>query len=260
MGPPLKQDTALHIIRIVDRLGSRASFRNILLEANSEGVVAWHRTLRRYLDLLVDARILNLRERDVGSVRPQQLYTKVNSLAHLWTGLAVFKLHGLNWEVPDADLYKVRTDLEAMVRARPYTISGRGKLIAGLEDSLIYEVKKDAAERRGTTELVASILATRTVDLPYMLRRADLQQTGQTIRQLFKKITGTFTALPGDTEGRVFLETRTVFLKILREYNSKGLPKLVEARGRGRLGMAIVEGLSPAQIVSAAGKQLGVSG
>ena len=260
MAPPLRADIAHRILRIVDKLRGQASFGRILLEANRQGIIAWHRTLRRYLDLLVKARVLSVRERDVGSVQPQQLYTRHHSKPHLWAGPGALNQHGLNWEMPDSDLYEVETDIEAMVRAKTSTARGKDGLITSLEDTLIQELRRDSAKETGTTELVAAVLATRTVDLPYMLRRADSQQTGQTVRQLFKKITETFTSLPENSEGKVFLEARGRFLKILRMYNSRGILKLVEAQGRGKVGLTNVQGLSPDQIVSLAGKQLGISG
>jgi len=260
MAPPLRQDTARQIVRMVKKMKGRASFRSILLEANSQGVIADHRTLRRYLDLLVQARVLKVRKRNVGSVNLQQLYTLADSNPHLWTGLAALRLHGLNWEVSDRELYQVDTDLEATVRAKAFTIIGKEKLVAGLEDTLVHELERDAAEQTGVTELVAAMLATRTVDLPYLLRRAGSHQMGQTVRRLIQKIAETFTSLPGDAEGRVYLEARTRFLKILREYNSRGVFKLVETRGVGRRGLPLVKSLSPDQIVSIAGKQYGVQG
>ena len=56
------------------------------------------------------------------------------------------------------------------------------------------------------------------------------------------------------------MESRNRFLKILREYNSKRVIRLVETPGRGRKGLKIVEGLKPSQIVAATGKQLGTTG
>jgi hypothetical protein len=260
MAPSLRQETAREIISIVKKLEARASFRTILVEANSTGVIADHRTLRRYLDLLVQARVLKVRERDVGSVNPQQLYTAIDSKTHLWVGPVAMRLHGLNWDVPDNQLYQITTDLEAMVRGRSQTVQEKTRLVASLEDVLIHELKRDSEEETGTTELVAAMLATRTLDLPYLLRRADGLTIGRTTRLLFRKITETFTSLPGDAEGRTFLEARARFLKILRYYNSKGVLRLVETPGKRRHGLTAVQSLTPAQIVSATGKQLGISG
>lgn len=260
MAPPLRKETAGQILGIVRKLQGHASFRNILLEANTTGLIADHRTLRRYLDLLVHAEILKVRERDVGSVNPQQLCRITASQPVLWTGTTAMRLHGLNWDIPDTQLDKTTSDLEAMVRAKAMTTRGKTLLIASLEDTLVHELKKDADEDTGTTELVAAMLASKSLDLPYLLRRADSLATGQTLRLLIKKITDTFTSPPGDVEGRVFLEARARFLKILRSYNSRRVLRLVETAGKGRIGLGIVSGLKPEQIVSTAGKQLGITG
>ena len=256
----MKPETALEVLKIVQTLKAQASFRKILLEAKSRGVVAWDRTLRRYLDLLVHAGVLQVSERDVGSVYPQQLFKQASANAHLWTGLGSLKLHGLNWDIPETQLYQVSTDLEAMVKTRPRIIQGKTRLITGLEDTLIYELKRDAEEQTGTTELAAAVISTRTIDLPYLLRRADRQNIGQTTRLLVRRIMEAFTSLPVNADGRVYLEARAQFLKILRNYNSKGILKLVEKPGKGRDGLETVQALTPDQIVSVAGKQLGIQG
>ncbi len=260
MAPPPRPETPLQILHIIKKLKRRASFGRILLEARSRGFLAWHRTLRRYLDLLVQAKVLKVTQHDVGSVHPQQLYTQTSPRAHLWTGPGALTVQGLNWTISDNELYPVVTDLEAMVRAKPHQIAGKEKLVASLEDTLIYELQRDAAEKTGLTELIASILATQTLDLAYLLRRADSEQVGQTLRHLFRKTMETFTSLPGNSEGRTFLEARTRFLRVLQDYKYKGLLRLVETPGRGQNGLRIVKGLTPEQLVIATGKQLGITG
>ncbi len=257
MAPRLNQDTALKILLIVEKLGKRASFGNILLEAHRRGVISFHRTLRRYLDLLTQAKVLKVTERDVGSVNPQQLYNRLSPKAHLWTGLEALRIHGLNWDIPANQLYRVTTDLEAMLRARTHIVMGKERLLTGLEDTIVCELKRDIVSKTGTIELLAAMLATRPVDLPYLLRRADSQEVGVTFRHLFRKIMDTFTSLPGDTEGRPFLEARDRFLKTLRYYNSSGAVKLVQSRGRGSKGEEIVRALSSDRVALAASKQAG---
>ena len=260
MAPALRVQTADQITGIIRKLGNKASFRNILLEANTTGLITDHRTLRRYLDLLLHAEVLTVRERDVGSVNPQQLYRIATPQPHLWVGTAAMRLHGLNWDVPDAQLVKITTDLEAMVRAGTMMIQGKTLLIGGLEDTLVHELIRDAYEHTGMTELVAAMLATRSLDLSYLLRRADSLGVGQALRLLLGKITNTFTSLPGDVDGRAFLAARTQFLRILRSYNSRRVLRLVETPGKGRIGLGPVSTLKPEQIVSTTGKQLGVTG
>ena len=107
MFPPLKESTAQFLVYAVKRLGAEASFGRILLEVNREGVLAWHRTLRRYLDLLVQGPVLRVEKRNVGSVNPQQLYTVRNKQAIVWTGSRVLKEFGLRRDVEDSDMYAV---------------------------------------------------------------------------------------------------------------------------------------------------------
>jgi len=231
-----------------------------MLEANVRGVLSWHRTLRRYLDLLVQAGVLRVREKDVGSVNPQQTYTLTSKKPKLWTGVRVLQLHGLNWDAQIQGPDRVQTDLSALARARLHTMEGRKILATGLEDTLAYELKKDADEQTGRAELVVAILATRPVNLAYLLKRADLLQIGRTTRLLLRKMVQVYTGSVEDMDARTFLETRKRFLTIARVYRDKGLIRLLDAPGRGGDGLAIVDSISPVQIVSAAAKQLGASG
>jgi hypothetical protein len=258
--PLLRESTAAELVRIIKNSRKPVSFGQILVQANLQGVLSWHRTLRRYLDLLVQSDLLKVEEKDVGSVHPQQLYTIQHVKTRLWTGLEALALHGLNWDTPGSDLFPVLTDLAALVRSRPVTRTSMTRLITGLEDSLAYELLRDLARESGGTELVTGLLATRPVDLAYLLRRSDLLGIGDSTRQLMSRIIETYLSIPQDVDGRVFLQTRERFLKLQHLYSTRGTLRLLETPGRGRRGINVVKGLSPAQIVSASGKQLGVIG
>ncbi len=260
MPPLLRESTAAELVRIIKESEKPISFGQILVQANLRGVLSWHRTLRRYLDLLVQSRLLKVEERDVGSVNPQQLYTIQHVKARLWTGFEALAFHGLNWDTPSSDLYPVLTDLAALVRSRPLARKSMTRLFTGLEDSLAYELLRDLARESGGSELVTGLLATRPVDLAYLLRRSDLLGIGGSTRQLMSRIVDTYLSIPQDVDGRVFLQTRERFLKLQHLYATRGSLRLLETPGRGRLGIGLVKGLSPAQIVSASGKQLGVTG
>src|SRR5712692_1603991 len=227
----LRESTAAELVRIIRESKRPISFGQILVQANLRGVLSWHRTLRRYLDLLVQSHLVKVEEKDVGSVNPQQLYAMQHVKVRLWTGFEALAFHGLNWDTPRSDLYPVPTDLAALVRSRPLARKSVTRLITGLEDSLAYE-----------------------------LRRSDLLGIGGSTRQLMSRIVDTYFSIPQDVDGRVFLQTREHFLKLQHMYASRGSLRLLETPGRGRLGISLVKGLSPAQIVSASGKQLGVTG
>ncbi len=260
MSPPLREATAREIMTIIDSQGRRASFGTILVEAQRRGTLAWHRTLRRYLDLLVQGGVLTETKRDVGSVNPQQLYRNTEQKPTVYAGLKVLELYGLNWDAPLRNLYPVRTDLVGLLRSRPVTLSSRQVLAASKEDSLAHEIRKDADEAIGTLEIVSALAATQTLDLPYLLRRSDELEIGRTVRMLFQKLIQTFSGILQDADGKIFLATRERFLQILRQYSKQKAVSLLEARGRGDRGIKIVDSLTSEHILNAAGKQLGITG
>ncbi len=260
MSPRLKEYTAQYLVNAVKRLGAEASFGRILLEANREGILAWHRTLRRYLDLLVLGQVLRVEKRDVGSVNPQQLYTVRNNQATVWVGPRVLKEHGLNRDTEDTDMYTVKIDPEGLVRSKPISVNGQPRLAASLEDNIIYELQRDKLEHMGGAELATALLATRPVDLPYLLRRSDKLGLGSTTRRLLRTIINTFTSLPGDVEGHVFLSTRKNFLRILRQYSSRGFLKLLDSKHVQPSQELSIKHSNASWIVATSAKQLGVSG
>lgn len=260
MSPPLKESTARFLVDAIKRLGAEASFGRILLEANREGVLAWHRTLRRYLDLLVLGQVLEVEKRNVGSVNPQQLYTVRNKQATVWAGPRVLKEHGLNRDSEDSNMYTVETDLEGLVRSKPISVNDKPRLAASLEDSIICEIRRDKLEHTGGAELATALLATRPVDLPYLLRRSDKLGLGTPTRLLIRNIVNTFTSLPGDAEGSVFLSTRENFLRILRQYSSRGYLKLLDSGHAQPSKEPTTKHSDTSWIITTAAKQLGVSG
>ena len=263
MPPRLNENTAKQIVQIVKRLGRRASFGNILLEARTESVLSWDRTLRRYLDLLILGGVLSLKEKDVGSVYPQQLYTVQATAPHAYAGLSALRHHGLNMDVSDRNLDLTETDFSGLMRSRVEIVGkDRKLLIVGLEDALIHEFLRDVQHGSGTAELVAAMLVYRPADIPYLLHRADVIGIGQTIRLMINRLIEIFTIQkpsPG-MDGRIFLFARERFLKTLRMYSSKGVLRLLDERGKGKLGIELVNELQPEQIVAVVGKQLGVAG
>ncbi len=260
MSPPLREATAQEIITIIDSQGSQASFSTILVEAQRRGALAWHRTLRRYLDLLVQGGVLTETKRDVGSVNLQQLYSITRQKPTVYAGLKVLELYGLNWDTPLRSLYPVRTDVVGLLRSKSVTLSGRQVLAASKEDSLAHEVRRDADKTAGTLELVSALAATQTLDLPYLLRRSDELEIGRTVRLLFQKLIQTFSGIFLDADGKIFLATRERFLQILRQYSKQKALTLLETPGRGAYGIKIVESLTAEHILNAAGKQLGITG
>lgn len=241
---------------VVQDLGNAASFRNIMREAARVGVFKEHKTLRRYLDLLVKGKVLRMRTRSVGSVNLQQLYTVISRKPEVCVGLAVLRRYGLNWEIPETELRRVLTDFDGLVRSRVFDTA----LMASLEDCLIREFHRDVSRKSGAISFVIAIISTRMLDLPYLLRRADERRLGMTLRVLFKRILEVVSSSETEVAALVFMAVRAHFLKIARQYSQSGLWKLIDERGVGNFGLRTVSSLSEHEIIMAAGKQLGVTG
>ena len=256
----LQQDTAETIVRVVRRARPHASFSRILLECRRRGATKWDRTLRKYLDLLVEGGVLGKSTRDVGSVFPMELYTVKSTRARIHVGLSVLIYHGLNWEIEEPDVVSVYSDIAGLVRAKSIRLSS-GMILAGcLEDCVAYELERDARTRRGTSELLVPIIATTLLDLPYVLDRADRIGVGRTIRVLFRRVSETFFSPSSISDGRAFLVTRDTFLKLMRQYSRSGALRLLDEKGKGSDGIDNISRLSESVIVDLAAKQIGAIG
>ena len=256
MARALDAEKARKLVSIVRRLGGKASFGNIMIEAAYQGVLRRHETLRRYLDLLVKSEVLSVQLRDVGSVNLQQLYRVRSKRPKITVGLAVLRWHGLNWDVPETEMRKVSTDFEGLVRSAVF----ENLLMASLEDSLVHETYMDAKKGTGAASFVVAMLTTRKLDMPYILRRADEMHVGRALRLMFSRIMETASSRETEVSASVFFPVRSHFLNIARQYAQSGFWKLLDSKGAGELGLRIVESLTDYDIVMTAGKQLGVTG
>jgi hypothetical protein len=261
LSPPLRETTAQEILDIIRSRRGDASFNTILAEAQAKRTLTWHRTLRRYLDILVQGRVLSEKRRDVGSVNLQQIYRITGAKPQVQLGPKILQLHGLNWDTPQRELYTAQTDMTGLLRAKPATLNDQEILAGSREDNLATEIYRDAEESTGTIELVVAIIATQTIDLPYFLRRTDEFGVGRAARLLYKKLIKTFTGTaPPDADGKIFLATRERFLQIMRQYSQRRFLSLLETPSKGPKGARRVESLTPANILNLAGKQLGITG
>ena len=252
----LSSAKARELADIVRRLGSAASFRTILRDAAFAGVVVEHKTLRRYLDLMLAGNLLKVKARNVGSVLPQQIYSVNSSEPQVRVGLAVLREYGLNWDIPSSSLRTVSTDFEGLVRSK----IADSVLVASLEDCLVHVLHEDATKSTGNTIFVSVMLSTARVHLPYLLRRADEMRLGRVVRLLCRRILESVSSKKTNAPASVFLAVRARFLKIVRQYTQTGFWKLVEKQGVGELGLEIVRNLTDDEIIMVAGKQLGVTG
>jgi len=247
---------AKELTRTVQRLGGTASFRNILRETARASVIKDNKTLRRYLDLLLLAEVLEVRTRNVGSVRPQELYRLTANKPKVSVGPAALRMHGLNWDVPERDMRVVSIDFDGLSRS---TATG-SILIGSLEDCLVYELHVDARKNTETLSFVIAMVSTKRLDLPYLIRRADEMQVGRAVRCLFHSILAVVSSKETETNASLFLAVRTTFLKIARQYAQSGFQRVLDEKGVGKLGLERIKRLTGPDIIIPAAKQLGVSG
>jgi len=257
---PRNPTVAAQILKIVGDLGDRVSFRAVWLEARKRGILSRDRAVRSYLDLLLAAGSLSVKCVRTKAPYPKEVYRVTGRKPVVFAGLQCLQHHGLTWESKGNDLQPIASDLEGVMRGHIFQLGARRIVMAGLEDCLIHELGEDAKKGTGYTELVAAMLATKSVDLPYMLRRADQRGLGKTVRFLLKRLEGLFASKPDVEDLVTFVSVRERFLRIMRNYASHGVDELIEEDGRGTLGLKIVRSLSDDDILAAAGKQSGARG
>ncbi len=262
MAPRLQVSIGEQLLVIIDFLGEdNASFGRILSEARQRGVLAWDRTLRRYLDLLVEGKVLTMKLRDVGSVNLQQIYAATGKKPVVASGLRVLQVYGLNWDVPSNDFYTVTTDLTGLVKSRSVKIGRKQILAASREDALAYELKRNIESDNTFAELVAGVIATQRLDLAYFVKRSDELGVGTLARTLFQRLERLFDKPSDELDGRLFLPARERFLKILRAYSKEKALDLIEKKTphKEMTNLARMMPTDP-QLLQAIGKQLGVNG
>jgi hypothetical protein len=188
------------------------------------------------------------------------MYRVTRRRPRVFVGLRCLQEYGLAWDDAATDLEPVTTDVEGAVRGRPRRLHDSRILLASLEDGLLFELHRDARQQTGYTELVVGLLATRSVDLPYLLRRGDQQFLGKAVRLLLRRLANVLGAKPTVEDLATYLAVRGAFLPILRNYAGQGVDQLVASAGKGQVALAIARALSDDDIVAAAGKQLGSRG
>lgn len=92
------------------------------------------------------------------------------------------------------------------------------------------------------------------------MRRADQWKLGKAIRLLLKRLMELFGSKPKAEDLVTFMAVRERFLRIMRNYASHGVERLIDENGIGTLALHLVKSLSNDDILAAAGKQLGVRG
>lgn len=181
--------TLRNVVEAVNRLtGQEPTFGDILGRLKSGGTLSNHRSLRKYLDLLVAARVLRLESRPAASpnVRPRQVYSLTGRGPYVKVGEGAMSFHGLNWETDPPALSDSEVDLEGVARA---TLES-GTLYGSLEDTVVDALAraKGAEAEAVAATYSAALLATKRFDEGYLMRRARVRGVEEVAKELLDEI------------------------------------------------------------------------
>jgi hypothetical protein len=249
----------LDIVKALEAHGREPTFNTILNELSAKGVLFFHRSLRKYLDLLLVAKLLTVREGKTSqpNIRSKQVYHTVSRQNQpiVEAGEDALLLHGLNWDIPSPKSIRVKTDLQALARA---TLSGN-KVYASLEDAIVQSLKV-LAKRSPTRapELVVfitALLATQKVDFGYLLNRARREGVEKELVRILTDIDSTLASSNPDVEDILTLyEIRKTYSRLRRPLLKAIKESQVEAKVLAK------EIVRSNEVVEYAGKQLGLKG
>lgn len=250
----------LETVRRLEGEGQEPKFNAILNELSSKRILVFHRTLRKYLDLLVFAKLLTVKHEATAqpNIREKQVYHTIseNSHAIMEAGEKSLLLHGLNWDIPSPLSLNVKTDLQALALA---TVS-RNVVYASLEDTIVQSLKvlvKRYPKRASELIVFATaLLATQKIDFNYLLNRAKDEGIEKEIIGILVKIDSTLASPHPNVEDILTLyELRNRYAH-LRKPLLKSL-EVIQATDMKHIPKDIV---SLNQVVEYAGKQLGLRG
>ncbi len=252
---PLVLSEILETVKKLENQGIEPTFNTILNELSTKRILAFHRSLRKYLNLLVFGKVLAVRYEKASqpNIREKQVYHTNNDEATLEAGEKALLLHGLNWDLPFPKSVRFKTDLQALALG---TVSG-DKVYASLEDTVVQSLKvrpRRTPDRSPELLVFATaLLATQKIDFNYLVHRAKEAGIEKEIIRILDTIDKTFSSKNPDVEDiftlyklrSSYAQLRKPLLKVLRE---------APAVDKGS------QPITPNQVVEYAGKQLGLKG
>lgn len=257
---PLVLSKILETIKNLENAGPEPTFNVILAELSNQGILTFHRSLRKYLDLLVSAKLLSQRSEKANqpNIREKQVYHTADSRAHMEAGEKSLLFHGLNWDIPSPKSLRVQTDLQALARG----FLSQNKVYASLEDTIVQSLKLlPGRYPESAPELivfVTALLATQKIDLDYLLSRAQQEGVEKQIIQILRVIEETFATKNPDVEDIFTLyKLRNRYTHLHKKPLSKSIHDIQVISG-GKL-LPTVD-VTPNQVVEYSGKQLGIKG
>lgn len=247
----------LQTVTSLENEGKEPTFNTILHELSGRRILEFHRSLRRYLDLLVYAKLLTVKhERTTQpNIREKQVYHIAARHPIVQAGEKALLFHGLNWDLPSPMSVSARTDLQGLALA---TISDH-IVYASLEDAIVQSLKVlPKRYPRRAPELIVfatALLATQKVHFHYLLRRANEEGVMKEIVGILLQIDDTLASAQPDVEDiRTLYELRNNYYH-LRKPLLKSLESFQVKTNRQRQHI-----VSANEVIEYAGKQLGIRG
>ena len=246
----------LETVRKLESEGREPTFNTLLTELSDKRIVVFHRSLRKYLDLLVSAKLLTVKYEKPSqpNIREKQIYHLSDNNANMEAGEKALLLHGLNWDIPSPMSLNIKTDLQALALA---TVS-ESKVYASLEDTIVQSLKVlPLRYPERASELIVfatALLATQKVNFAYLLRRAKEESIEEEIIKILRVIDNTFASANPNVEDILTL------YKLREKYAHlrKSLVRSIE--GSKVIEYPPKDTISSNQVVEYDGKQLGLRG
>ena len=249
------------ILRTIKKMENKAiepTFNTIMNELSTKRILAFHRSLRKYLDLLVFAKLLSVKQEKAVqlNLREKQVYHTKDTQATLEAGEQSLLMHGLNWDLPSPKSVTFKADLQALALG---TISGK-KVYSSLEDAIVQSLK--VLPKRNPDKLpelvvfATALLATQRIDFHYLLYRAREEGIDKEIIGILKTIDETFASKNPDVEDIFTLYQLRNRYANLRRPLLKALQEVPFIAKNSR----VLRQITPNQVVEYAGKQLGLKG
>jgi hypothetical protein len=237
-------ESVLKSIEALRNEGTEPTFNAILGYLSSRNILSNHRSLRVYLDAMINSEMLTLHKEPARqpNVRPKQVYSLKSDGPFVEAGERAMLFHGLNWTVPSKSSIKLKTDIEGLTRARLV----HGTVYASLEDTIVETLAKNKNSERQflTLNFCAALLATKKFDRDYLIQRAKERNVRETVERLLEEIRYVlYFPKPIVEDIRTLYEIRKQLANrglMSTSYNERKFP------------------LSPDEMVDVIGKQLGV--
>jgi hypothetical protein len=237
-------ESVLKSIEALKNERTEPTFNAILAYLKSRNILSNHRSLRAYLDAMINSGMLTLQKESIKqpNVRPKQVYSLKGDGPFVEAGERAMLFHGLNWTIPSKSSIKLKTDFEGLARARIV----HGVAYASLEDTIAETLAKSKNTPRLflTLNFCAALLATKKFDRDYLIKRATQRNVRETVENLLEEIDYVLYSPKPNVE-----DVRTLF-EIRKQLANRG-PMSTSFNERQFL-------LSPDEMVDVIGKQLGV--